>query len=194
MCSLLSLSLILFSLQPLRCTTPSLSGSSILFDSAKVPLSDVSTTNTGGAVPSVTHSSPQNNATGGRVEEGGRIVPHPQGANRGQNPMLKYPQRPAVNAAPPLHSPGEYQYRFVSAPSFPRHPPPSHHHQGPGQDGSSHSHTPSRTVGPSSNTNGHLRSSHPLSSTSQRTTIQFTNTNNIQQSSSPQPYHMESVV
>ena len=38
----------------------------------------------------------------------------------GGNPMVNYPQLPAVNVAPPLHSPGEYQYRFVQAPAFPR--------------------------------------------------------------------------
>ena len=55
---------------------------------------------------------------------GGGVRPRPP-VPGGGNPMVNYPQRPAQNVAPPLHSnsPGEYQYRFVQAPAFPRHPP-----------------------------------------------------------------------
>lgn len=66
---------------------------------------------------SLTSNNNQRQAAVGGVGGGGPRPP-PTGPGGG-NPMVNYPQLPAVNVAPPLHSPGEYQYRFVQAPSFP---------------------------------------------------------------------------
>ena len=43
---------------------------------------------------------------------------HQQMTGRG-NPMVNFPRLPSQNVAPPLHSPGEYQYRFIQIPGFP---------------------------------------------------------------------------
>ena len=94
----------------------------------KPSISDTSTTGGGVAVPpgypnvALAHHLPCTNADSEQPDMTTGIVPRPPPG--GGNPMVNYPQLPAVNVAPPLHSPGEYQYRFVQAPAFPRHPPP----------------------------------------------------------------------
>ena len=129
-------------LQPHAYSTPSHS-SSIMSGSPtntmKPAISEASTTLTGGAIPlsgypnaamhghhlphantdqlevmtsSLTNNNNQRQAASG---VGGSRPP-----TGGGNPMVNYPQLPAVNVAPPLHSPGEYQYRFVQVPAFPR--------------------------------------------------------------------------
>jgi hypothetical protein len=65
---------------------------------------------------SLTNNNNQRQAAVGGV---GGVGGGPRPPIGGGNPMVNYPQLPAVNVAPPLHSPGEYQYRFVQAPAFP---------------------------------------------------------------------------
>ena len=125
--------------QPPMYSTPSHSSSLMSgspTNTMKPAISEASTTLTGGAMPlagypnaavhghhlSRPHANmEQPDMTSSVANNNGGSRPPPGGGN----PMVNYPQLPAVNVAPPLHSPGDYQYRFVQAPAFPRHPPPN---------------------------------------------------------------------
>ena len=177
----------------------------------KPAISEASTTLTEGAIPmgggypnaavhevmtsSMTNNNKQRQAAAGGVSGGTR--PPTTG---GGNPMVNYPQLPAVNVAPPLHSPGEYQYRFVQAPPFPR-PNNEQHHRG------NQSQSPAVTVRigrpqpPQPLSGMPLQRSHVAAATEQFTNLNNRNSREITQQRAPPSatptslqYHMESTV
>ena len=147
---------------------------------------------------SMTINNNQRQAAVGGVGGGGGPRPPPTGPGGG-NPMVNYPQLPAVNVAPPLHSPGEYQYRFVQAPSFPNN---NNQQQSQGRHGNQ-SQLPAVTVynsrppGVSSMTSS--QRSNTAAATEQFTNLNHRNSREVShQQASAMPtsvqYHLESTV
>ena len=171
-----SLSLSLSSLQPPSYCTPS-HGSSM--------------------TSSLTNNNRQCQVAAGIVSDGGGGTRPP--AAGGGNPMINYPQLPATNVAPHLHSHDEYQCQFIQAPAFPR-PSNEQHHCG------NQSQLPEVTVcsdhpQPQPASGVSLQRSHIATATEQFTNLNNRNSREIAQQRAPASatptsvqYHMESTV